>query len=88
MSAPITTTIATTVSDVAAEPHITDAERDVAELIESGTTVTVERADGKTATGTLAPHPTDPDLVKVVTGRRGRPFTFHPIDLVRITTEQ
>jgi hypothetical protein len=84
MSTPITTTIATTV----AEPHITDAERDVAELIENGTTVTVERADGKTATGTLAPHPTDPDLVKVVTGRRGRPFTFHPIDLVRITTEQ
>jgi hypothetical protein len=87
MSAPITTTIATTVSDVA-EPHITDAERDVAELIENGATVTVTRADGKSATGTLAPHPTDPDLVKVVTGRRGRPFTFHPIDLVQITTEQ
>lgn len=57
----------------------TQSRIDVA--LEGNATVTVVRADGKTATGTLAAHPTDPDYYKVVTGRRGRPFTFHPDDV-------
>ena len=59
----------------------------VAEAITEESTVTVTRADGKTATGKLAPHPTEPDFVKVVTGKRGRPFTFHPDDLDGIEWE-
>jgi hypothetical protein len=53
----------------------------VASAAASGATVTVVREDGKSATGTVAPHPTDPALYKVVTGRRGRPFVFHPDDV-------
>lgn len=59
----------------------------VAEAIAGEATVTVTRADGKSATGTLAPHPTEPGFYKVVTGRRGRPFTFHPDDLDEIAFE-
>jgi len=59
----------------------------VAEAVTEGSTVTVTRTDGKGGTGTLAPHPTEPGLFKVVTGRRGRPFTFHPDDLDEITFE-
>lgn len=59
----------------------------VASAVTAGSTVTVTRADGKKATGTLAPHPTDPDFVKVVTGKRGRPFVFHPEDLDSIDFE-
>jgi len=57
----------------------TQSQIDVA--IDGNATVTVTRADGKSATGTLAAHPTDPAYYKVVTGRRGRPFTFHPDDV-------
>lgn len=59
----------------------------VAQAITDGATVTVTRTDGKSATGTLAPHPTDPAFVKVVTGKRGRPFVFHPGDLDAIDFE-
>jgi hypothetical protein len=59
----------------------------VAEAITSGETVTVTRTDGKSATGKLAPHPTDPAFVKVVTGKRGRPFVFHPDDLDAVDFE-
>jgi hypothetical protein len=59
----------------------------VTDAIAEGVTVTVTRTDGKSATGTLAQHPTDPDFVKVVTGKRGRPFVFHPEDLASIDFE-
>lgn len=59
----------------------------VTEAIASGETVTVTRTDGKSATGKLAEHPTDPAFVKVVTGKRGRPFVFHPEDLASIDFE-
>lgn len=55
--------------------------------IEAGATVTVVRTDGKTATGTIAWHATDPELRKVVTGRRGRPFVFHPDDIESVDFE-
>jgi hypothetical protein len=61
-------------------PHIEDA-------IESAATVTVTRADGKTATGTLVRDETDPLRLKVRTGRRGRPFTLHTDDLTAIDFE-
>jgi hypothetical protein len=65
----------------------TDFAEDVAQAIADGVTVTVTRTDGKSATGTLAQHPTDPAFVKVVTGKRGRPFVFHPDDLASIAFE-
>jgi len=72
-------------------PTDTDTAPDFAalseELVESGQTMTVTRIDGKHAVGTLAPHPTEPGVYKVVTGRRGRPFTFHPDDVDSIVTE-
>jgi hypothetical protein len=59
----------------------------VAEVVADESAVTVTRADGKTATGKLAPHATEPGVYKVVTGRRGRPFTFHVEDLDDLTHE-
>lgn len=50
-------------------------------------TVTVVRTDGKTFTGTIAHHPTDPDLFVIKTGRRGRPASIHPDDVDAVIYE-
>lgn len=57
------------------------------DIAESGDTVTVTRRDGKTATGRLAPHATEPGVYKIVTGVRGRPLTFAADDVTAVTSE-
>lgn len=57
------------------------------EAVNSAVTVTVETTDGQTATGTLRPHATDPDLYTVQPLGRALPLTIHPDDLERLTHE-
>lgn len=53
----------------------------------NGDTVTVTRFDGKSATGQIVEHPTEPGLYKVRTGRRGRPLLFALDDIDDLTFE-
>jgi hypothetical protein len=55
---------------------------------QTGATVTVTRStDGKTFTGTVKAHPTDPDYFSVQTGRRGRPAVVHLDDVEEVFFE-
>lgn len=60
---------------------------EIREAVEDSATVTVTRIDGRTHTGTLAEHPTDPDLYVVRTGRRGRPAIVHADDVEGVSFE-
>jgi len=68
-------------------PDRDEVATQLADAISSGATVTVTRHDGKTGTGTLVVHGTDPDYVKVVTGKRGRPLVIHRDDVDEISFE-
>lgn len=52
-----------------------------------GSTVTVVRDDGRTHTGRVAAHPTEPELFVLRTGRRGRPAIVHPDDVAEVIPE-
>jgi len=55
--------------------------------VADGDTVTVTRFDGRTATGQIVEHQTEPGLYKVRTGRRGRPLVFAVDDVDDLTFE-
>ena len=52
------------------------------EAVTDAATMTIVLLDGRTYTGSVALHPTDPLAYVVKTGRRGRPPVIHP-DVVR-----
>lgn len=56
--------------------------------IMAGTTYTVTRTDGHTFTGIVVPHESDPEYIRVVTGRRGRPAIIHVDDVTEVSTER
>lgn len=51
---------------------------------ESGDVVTLTDWQGNVYTGTPAPHPTEPGVYRILTGRRGRPALVHRDDVEEV----
>lgn len=55
--------------------------------VEESAWITVRTIDGRVLTGRPAPHRTDPDLVVIRTGSRGRPPVVHLADVEDVIFE-
>lgn len=59
----------------------------LARAVDESAWITLRTIDGRVLMGRPAPHRTDPDLVIIRTGSRGRPPVVHPADVEDVIFE-